>query len=130
MNQHELNACAAGGFGNEAAAASFDYVPGAGDDEESWARGLTPGLLWAHRTALLAAGRDGVAVAAAELIAAGAARLWLLVKSRVGCGSGVVTPLRVRPRSKLPRCQTDWACPCNKLHDSSAARVSSSLQHS
>ena len=25
-----------------AAAASFEYVPGAGDDEESWARGLTP----------------------------------------------------------------------------------------
>jgi len=78
-----LNARAEGGFGNEAAAASFDYVPGAGDDEESWARGLTPGLLWAHRAALLAAGRDGIAVAAAELIAAGAARLWLLVKSRV-----------------------------------------------
>lgn len=25
---------------------SFDYVPGAGDDEESWARGLTPELFW------------------------------------------------------------------------------------
>jgi len=23
-------------------------VPGAGDDEESWARGLTPALFWQH----------------------------------------------------------------------------------
>ena len=25
---------------------SFEYVPGAGDDEESWAKGLTPQLFW------------------------------------------------------------------------------------
>ena len=28
---------------------SYDYVPGAGDDEECWARGLTPVLLRQHR---------------------------------------------------------------------------------
>lgn len=28
---------------------SYEYVPGAGDDEESWARGLTPALLMRHR---------------------------------------------------------------------------------
>lgn len=28
---------------------SFDYVPGAGDDEESWARGLTPEAFWSNR---------------------------------------------------------------------------------
>jgi hypothetical protein len=29
------------------------YVQGAGDDEESWARGLSPSLLWTHRAKLL-----------------------------------------------------------------------------
>lgn len=28
---------------------TYEYVPGAGDDEESWGRGLTPQLLWAHK---------------------------------------------------------------------------------
>jgi tRNA A64-2'-O-ribosylphosphate transferase len=41
----------------------FDYVPGAGDDEETWARGLTPAVLWAHTAALLRAGPGGVAAA-------------------------------------------------------------------
>ncbi|XP_074280912.1 tRNA A64-2'-O-ribosylphosphate transferase isoform X1 [Silene latifolia] len=27
---------------------SWNYIPGAGDDEESWARGLTPILFWSH----------------------------------------------------------------------------------
>ncbi|KAK9675867.1 hypothetical protein RND81_11G036900 [Saponaria officinalis] len=27
---------------------SWNYIPGAGDDEESWARGLTPVLFWRH----------------------------------------------------------------------------------
>jgi len=26
----------------------YDYVPGAGDDEESWARKLTPSVMWKH----------------------------------------------------------------------------------
>lgn len=30
-------------------AAGFVYVPGAGDDEESWAGGLSPGAFWAQR---------------------------------------------------------------------------------
>lgn len=28
---------------------TYEYVPGAGDDEESWAEGLTPGLLYTHQ---------------------------------------------------------------------------------
>ena len=28
---------------------SYSYVPGAGDDEESWAKGLTPALFWQHQ---------------------------------------------------------------------------------
>ncbi|KAL9224080.1 hypothetical protein vseg_000150 [Gypsophila vaccaria] len=27
---------------------SWNYIPGAGDDEESWSRGLTPALYWRH----------------------------------------------------------------------------------
>lgn len=38
----------------------YSYVPGAGDDEESWARGLTPALLWQHKRRLLAAGLEGI----------------------------------------------------------------------
>ncbi|WVZ79802.1 hypothetical protein U9M48_027338, partial [Paspalum notatum var. saurae] len=35
---------------------SWHYIPGAGDDEESWARGLTPALFWKHSYDLLDAG--------------------------------------------------------------------------
>lgn len=27
---------------------SWSYIPGAGDDEESWARGLSPNIFWTH----------------------------------------------------------------------------------
>ena len=33
---------------NNAEPQSYEYVPGAGDDEESWAHGLTPALLFQH----------------------------------------------------------------------------------
>jgi len=39
-----------------ACGAPWAYVPGAGDDEESWANGLTPATFWAHADALLALG--------------------------------------------------------------------------
>ncbi|XP_074263821.1 uncharacterized protein LOC141586481 isoform X2 [Silene latifolia] len=32
---------------------SWNYIPGAGDDEESWARGLTPILFWSHVSDLI-----------------------------------------------------------------------------
>ncbi|KAF8652026.1 hypothetical protein HU200_062968 [Digitaria exilis] len=37
---------------------SWRCIPGAGDDEESWARGLTPTLFWKHSYDLLDAGPD------------------------------------------------------------------------
>ena len=46
---------------------SFDYMPGAGDDEEGWARRLTPGLLWRHREALVSAGPAGVQLLVSQL---------------------------------------------------------------
>lgn len=37
---------------------SWNYIPGAGDDEESWARGLSPNLFWSHVYDLINAGPD------------------------------------------------------------------------
>ncbi|RZC68550.1 hypothetical protein C5167_032232 [Papaver somniferum] len=37
---------------------SWNYISGAGDDEESWARGLTPSLFWKHVYDLIASGPD------------------------------------------------------------------------
>ena len=31
----------------------FDYIPGAGDDEESWSMGLSPGSMWRHYREIL-----------------------------------------------------------------------------
>ncbi|KAG7669233.1 hypothetical protein KSW81_007392 [Nannochloris sp. 'desiccata'] len=39
----------------------YDYVPGAGDDEESWAKGLTPTLMWENIEELLRAGPEDIA---------------------------------------------------------------------
>ena len=47
---------------------SYDYVPGAGDDEESWACGLIPQLMWLHRDALVQAGPAGVHGLLADLL--------------------------------------------------------------
>ncbi|KAL5729020.1 hypothetical protein ACHQM5_002029 [Ranunculus cassubicifolius] len=37
---------------------SWHYISGAGDDEESWARGLTPNLFWKHCYDLINSGPD------------------------------------------------------------------------
>lgn len=37
---------------------SWNYIPGAGDDEESWARGLSPFLFWKHAYDLISSGPD------------------------------------------------------------------------
>ena len=37
---------------------SWSYIQGAGDDEEHWAKGLTPALFWRHRDDLLASDRE------------------------------------------------------------------------
>lgn len=40
---------------------SCRYIPGAGDDEETWSQGLEPGTFWRHITELLAPGPLGIA---------------------------------------------------------------------
>lgn len=37
---------------------SWNYIPGAGDDEESWARGLSPHLFWKHAYDIVNSGPD------------------------------------------------------------------------
>lgn len=38
----------------------YDYIPGAGDDEESWSKGLTPRLMWSNYRDLLESGPKDV----------------------------------------------------------------------
>ncbi|XP_015571801.1 uncharacterized protein LOC8265141 isoform X2 [Ricinus communis] len=37
---------------------SWNYIAGAGDDEESWARGLSPSLFWSHAYDIIGSGPD------------------------------------------------------------------------
>ena len=77
--------CRSGAGGGEPSIA-YDYVPGAGDDEESWARGLTPELMWRHR---------------AQLLQAGHARVLALVARLVGSAPGALSGRKAR--QPLPR---------------------------
>eukprot|EP00201_Polytomella_parva_P023809 CAMPEP_0175042148 /NCGR_PEP_ID=MMETSP0052_2-20121109/2373_1 /TAXON_ID=51329 ORGANISM="Polytomella parva, Strain SAG 63-3" /NCGR_SAMPLE_ID=MMETSP0052_2 /ASSEMBLY_ACC=CAM_ASM_000194 /LENGTH=397 /DNA_ID=CAMNT_0016304869 /DNA_START=152 /DNA_END=1341 /DNA_ORIENTATION=+ len=47
---------------------TYVYVPGAGDDEESWALGLSPKLLWDYQDDLLAAGPVGIVGLVQQLV--------------------------------------------------------------
>jgi len=48
MKKHSICGCCDAEVGGDIGTYSYSYVPGAGDDEESWARGLTPALFWQH----------------------------------------------------------------------------------
>lgn len=47
---------------------SWNYIPGAGDDEESWARGLTPVLFWNFVYDLINSGPDMCDQKVAEIV--------------------------------------------------------------
>lgn len=47
---------------------SWNYIPGAGDDEESWARGLSPNLFWTHIDDLIHSGPDLCNQKVAEIV--------------------------------------------------------------
>lgn len=47
---------------------SWNYIPGAGDDEESWARGLSPSLFWKHAYDLISSGPDFCNQKVAEIV--------------------------------------------------------------
>lgn len=38
----------------------YDYVPGGGDDEESWAMGLTPSIMWEHYIDILSCSHESI----------------------------------------------------------------------
>ncbi|PSC72713.1 initiator tRNA phosphoribosyl [Micractinium conductrix] len=46
--------------GDDPLSVTYAYFPGAADDEESWAGGLTPHLMWRHLRSLLSAGPGGI----------------------------------------------------------------------
>ncbi|KAL7421287.1 tRNA A64-2'-O-ribosylphosphate transferase [Cryptotrichosporon argae] len=73
----------------------FEYVPGAGDDDELWGRGLTPALFHAHKDRLLAADREGLPALVDDLVAASTAGP---TPSRQ---SGDLVPTSVSPRFAL-----------------------------
>lgn len=47
---------------------SWNYIPGAGDDEESWARGLSPSLFWDHVYDIINSGPDVCNQKVADLV--------------------------------------------------------------
>lgn len=55
--------------GEDARTQTFYYLPGAADDEETWAEGLTPDLLWKHQRRLLASDPSSVQAMVCALIA-------------------------------------------------------------
>ena len=56
--------------GGDEGSQTYCYVPGAGDDEETWAAGLIPDLLSQHWQRLVAAGPSSAVEAANALVAA------------------------------------------------------------
>ena len=46
----------------------FDYIPGAGDDEESWAKGLTPEIMWNNCWDLFTSGPEDIEQCARQLL--------------------------------------------------------------
>lgn len=55
-----VSASSSSGYFQERTTSEFSwrYIAGAGDDEESWARGLSPKLFWKHAYDLISAGPD------------------------------------------------------------------------
>ena len=74
----------------EAEQQGFSYCPGAGDDQESWARGLTPNLFWRHREQLLRCAEGGGLEAAVDALVAAA-------QGAEQPGSGGARGLQLRP---------------------------------
>lgn len=82
-------------------AASFQYVPGGGDDEETWSGGLTPSLLWKHTQLLIDAGPAGVAYAAAQLLESAHTPLKVLRENEVSATTVQQQNLRLREPRQL-----------------------------
>ena len=64
-------AASAGQAGDEEGGWTYEYVPGAGDDEESWARGLTPSLLYTHQEVMLPSAQAIAQISSSEGLSEG-----------------------------------------------------------
>ncbi len=84
---HPVVCCTASRRVDAADAADAAYVQGAGDDSESWARGLTPALFWANYEALLTTEGD-------EALALLMERLVKTTRSRSDAGGGGATLIK------------------------------------
>ncbi|RWR73525.1 Initiator tRNA phosphoribosyl transferase [Cinnamomum micranthum f. kanehirae] len=87
---------------------SWHYIPGAGDDEESWARGLSPNLFWKHVFDLINSGSDFCNQSVADIVE----------KDRVHRGQrGQNAPqITVKPQKLLPYNDEDSLVSSPLLH--------------
>jgi tRNA A64-2'-O-ribosylphosphate transferase len=67
---HARRCCRVGADDEAEGGESFLYEPGAGDDEEAWAGGLTPAVFWAHADEILSAGSARAADVVRHLVGA------------------------------------------------------------
>ncbi|ORX35640.1 tRNA A64-2'-O-ribosylphosphate transferase [Kockovaella imperatae] len=94
----------------------FEYVPGAGDDDELWARGLTPKLFHEHRNTLLKTPRDELCGVVEELVmgklVASTVDINLCESSRSSMILGYPAPdSRLALDLGLPLCNSQWESP-------------------
>ncbi|VFQ64968.1 unnamed protein product [Cuscuta campestris] len=73
---------------------SWNYIAGAGDDEESWARGLTPTLFWKHAYELISLGPNLCNQKVADIVE----------KNRVYCAQRGDDAPQVTLKSSKPFC--------------------------
>ncbi|KAK9861209.1 hypothetical protein WJX84_005976 [Apatococcus fuscideae] len=79
----------------------YEYVPGAGDDEESWAHGLTPALLFQHAEELISAGPAGMEGLVKQLVTQSQAGGSSALSSRPDLPGSGSTPLKPIDSSNL-----------------------------
>ena len=90
--------------------ASWTYIQGAGDDEENWSRGLTPGLFWANYEELLVLQDEaGLRARIDELVASGGGAAVNPTAAEAGAGveRGGIGPRWIGP-SRLCYASTAW----------------------
>ena len=96
---------------------SFAYVPGAGDDEESWARGLAADLFWRERRTLVAGGPGGCVERIDDVVR----------RARAGANAGISTSTRAEKRlDARPSVWNEDASSLADAHEQSVWRLAGS----
>ena len=99
---------------------SFAYVPGAGDDEESWARGLTPDAFWRNRNFILNEGPSGCVHRVDDVVGRDAVSLAKEKEKRVEDDALIAESLRSPLQS--PSSSSSSSVPAWEIAGSSDAR--------